>query len=229
MRYCVSDIHGEYELFYRLLENISFSDDDVMYICGDMIDKGKESVKLLSLICNKKNIRCIIGNHEYEFLKLYHSLMESSNDNYDSVLSRLRDYFSDDGNLLTWEIIDWLDSLPLYIEEENFICVHSGVPLSADKKLADLASVEAEYLVYDRKFKDPESFHTSPKCVLFGHTQTNFICGESKILAYRRNANAPIECIGDLYKVHLDTGTWSNGVLGCFCIDTCKATYVKKS
>ena len=34
-------------------------------------------------------------------------------------------------------------------------------------------------------------------------------------------------CVSDYYKIHLDTGAWSNGVLGCFCIDTCRAFYVK--
>lgn len=36
MRYIVSDIHGEYELFVRLLKHISFSEEDKMYICGDV-------------------------------------------------------------------------------------------------------------------------------------------------------------------------------------------------
>ena len=36
MRYIVSDIHGEYELFVRLLKHISFSEEDEMYICGDV-------------------------------------------------------------------------------------------------------------------------------------------------------------------------------------------------
>lgn len=40
MRYIVSDVHGEYDLFVRLLKRISFSEEDKMYICGDVIDKG---------------------------------------------------------------------------------------------------------------------------------------------------------------------------------------------
>lgn len=37
--YFVSDIHGEYDLFMRLLDEIKFSSDDEMIICGDAIDK----------------------------------------------------------------------------------------------------------------------------------------------------------------------------------------------
>ena len=48
MKYIVSDVHAEYELFVRLLERISFSGEDEMYICGDIIDKGASSVMLFA-------------------------------------------------------------------------------------------------------------------------------------------------------------------------------------
>ena len=45
MTYIVSDIHGEYDLFIKLLEKIKFSNSDTMIICGDVIDKGDFMVK----------------------------------------------------------------------------------------------------------------------------------------------------------------------------------------
>lgn len=72
MRYCVSDIHGEYEMFRELLRRISFTDKDEMYICGDIVDKGEKSIQLAKLISSYDNIHCIIGNHEFAFLKYYH-------------------------------------------------------------------------------------------------------------------------------------------------------------
>ena len=56
MRYCISDIHGEYEMFRELLRRISFSEKDVMYICGDIIDKGEKSIHLAKLISSYDNI-----------------------------------------------------------------------------------------------------------------------------------------------------------------------------
>ena len=40
MRYVISDIHGEYDLFIRLMEKIGFSDNDDLerileLLCGD--------------------------------------------------------------------------------------------------------------------------------------------------------------------------------------------------
>lgn len=39
MDYCISDIHGYYGLFCRLLDKIRFSDKDKLYVLGDIIDK----------------------------------------------------------------------------------------------------------------------------------------------------------------------------------------------
>ena len=50
MIYCISDVHGEYELFQKLIEKINFSNNDKMYICGDIIDKGINSIELAKYI-----------------------------------------------------------------------------------------------------------------------------------------------------------------------------------
>lgn len=228
MTYCVSDIHGEYELFVRLIEKIKFSKDDVMYVCGDVIDKGDSSIRLAKYLSSFPNIHCIIGNHELSFLKYYHSILRTSPSNFDEVLKKLQDYFPSDGDLLDWELVDWFDSLPTYIEREDFVCVHAGIPLDENGCLQPLKNVSVEALVHDRRFKDPRLLHRSPKCVFFGHTQTDCICGESKILGYKRDKYATPKTIKDYQKIHLDTGTWSNGILGCFCIDTLKTVYIKK-
>ena len=228
MRYCVSDIHGEYELFSKLLKRINFSNDDEMFICGDIIEKGDKSVELARYISSFSNIHCIIGNHEYAFLKYYQSLLQKSPDDFDEVLRKLQIYLLGDGARLDWDLVDWLECLPYYIEREDFICVHAGVPVLQNGELMDLAKASEEELVYDRTFKEARIKHSSEKCVFFGHTPTFVMCGESKILGYLRAPNSPPKNVADFYKIHLDTGSHARGVLGCFCIDTLKAIYVKK-
>ncbi len=228
MRYCISDLHGKYALFQKMLEAIRFSEKDTMYICGDVIDKGESSIRLARYISSCPNMHCILGNHEYAFLQYYHSVLQTSPSDFDAVLKNLQSRFPEEDCSLDWDLVDWLDSLPAYIEEDDLICVHAGIPVDAAGKLLSPADVSVEQLVYNRRFKNPELTHTSPKCVFFGHTQTDAVCGEPKILAYRRNRELPARCISDYYKIHLDTGAWSNGVLGCFCVDTCRAVYVKQ-
>ncbi len=43
--YVISDIHGEYELFIKLLEKIRFTSADTLYVLGDVIDRGPASDK----------------------------------------------------------------------------------------------------------------------------------------------------------------------------------------
>lgn len=225
MIYVISDIHGEYDLFIKLLRKINFSSSDEMIICGDIIDKGKDSVKLLKFIKSMPNFRCIIGNLEYSFLKYYWAIMHDSPDDFEAVLKKLQNYFPYDEDFLDWNTVDWLESLPYYIEEENFICVHAGVSLTKDNCLVPLDKTLREQFVYDRNFKEPDVIPLTNKCIFFGHTPTSYICNESKIIKYKR-AGATSNAICDYYKIHLDLGVWLHGVLGCFCLDTCEEFYV---
>ncbi|MBR2025412.1 MAG: metallophosphoesterase [Clostridia bacterium] len=163
MTYFASDLHGEYELFLSLLEKINFSDKDKMYVCGDIIEKGDGSLKLLNLISSMKNIHCILGNHDLNFLKYYHTIMEKSPTDFDIVLKSLREFFFNEDGVLTWDMVDYLEFLPLYIETEDFICVHAGVPIDENGYLKNLDNVTKEEFLFDRRFKGSNIIHKSQK------------------------------------------------------------------
>jgi len=42
MIYVMSDIHGQAGAFYKMLKKICFSDNDQMYVLGDVIDRGPD-------------------------------------------------------------------------------------------------------------------------------------------------------------------------------------------
>lgn len=153
MEYCISDIHGHYELFCRLMDKIKFSGGDRLYVLGDVIDKGPDSVKLLRTLLSMRGAECIAGNHEYDFLKYYRGLLRVDTDP-DEVYAKLRAYFSD-GHLLDADTVDALDLMPFYIETDKFIGVHAGLPLRQDGTLASIEEATCEQLVYDRRFTDP--------------------------------------------------------------------------
>lgn len=226
MIYVIADIHGEYDLLVKLLEKINFSSGDELYVCGDMIDKGKYSVSTLKLLSSMSNVHCILGNHEYAFLKYYWSLLEECNGNYDAVLAELKDYFPFDGELLDWETIGWLESLPYYIEKDNFICVHAGIPITLGGKLEDLSKVEPEEFVCDRHFKDAKTIPITDKCIFFGHTPTSYIVGTPRIIAYKNARRSDRTDVSRYAKIHLDLGVWLHGTLGCYCASDLTAYYV---
>lgn len=227
MTYIVSDIHGEYDLFIKLLEKINFSNSDTIIICGDVVDKGIDSVKLLQYVLSKPNIKMIIGNHEYDFLKKYWALMQNALPNeFDKVLQELKSYFVGDGYLLDWDTIDALESLPFFIEEKDFICVHAGVPIDKTNSIISLDKASCEDLVYDRQFKEPSVIPNTEKCIFYGHTPTSYLINKPEIITYPKTNNP--SSIKDYYKIHLDLGVWLHGILGCFCVETCKTYYVEK-
>ncbi len=225
MLYLLSDIHGEYDLFMRLLEKIRFSKEDSMIICGDILDKGPDCVKLAKFVFRTPNIRCILGNHEYSFLNYYEAMMKAVSQNFDEVLQTLQHYFPD-GHLLDWETIDAIEALPAYIEEKEFICVHAGLPLGINGEILPLEKAAVDQLVNDRGFKEPNVLPKGEKCVFFGHTPTYYVSGEEKILRYPKVENP--KKLSDYYKIHLDMGTMTSGVLGCICVDTWEEFYVTK-
>ena len=213
----------------RLLEKIDFSDKDEFFVCGDFLEKGSDSVKLAKFIASTPSIKCILGNHEYAFLKFYWSIMQSSPDDFDKVLFKLREYFTYGDSLLDWDVVDFLEGLPFYIETDDFICVHAGVPLDGDGKILPLDSALPEQLVYDRSFKEPSvTVADGNKCIFFGHTPTIYLTGgRAEILTYLKPTRQG-KSISDYSRIHLDLGTNISGRLGCFCVETCDCHYVER-
>lgn len=200
-----------------------------MYVCGDILEKGESSIKLAKFIFSFDNIFCIVGNHDRNFLKYYHRIMESSPTDFEKVLLSLQNFFFEDMEPLDWDTVDKLDSLPYYIEEKDFICVHAGVPLDKNGYPVSLEEASCEELIFDRRFCDPDVINKGDKCIFFGHTVTSNICGEAKILTYKRQDALFNNDIRSYHKIHLDTGSWQNGVLGCFRLEDCTCIYVKKA
>ena len=62
--YIMTDIHGQYDVFMKMLETIKFSDEDTLYILGDLIDRGPQGIKLLKTIMKMSNVTLFLGNHE---------------------------------------------------------------------------------------------------------------------------------------------------------------------
>ena len=71
MHYVCSDIHGQYDLYRRLLEKLDLQESDTLYIIGDVIDRGPDSVSILRDIMARKNVELFLGNHELMMLDHY--------------------------------------------------------------------------------------------------------------------------------------------------------------
>ena len=106
MRYVISDVHGCYDEYMKLLRKIHFSDADELYVLGDAMDRGPEPVKVIADMMSRVNVTYILGNHDFIMLTVMRKLfVEITEENCENYLSKddLMDYINwmQDGGEIT--------------------------------------------------------------------------------------------------------------------------------
>ena len=134
MHYCISDIHGCFDDFLKLLDIISFNDEDVLYIIGDVIDRGDKPLEIIDYIRHKSNIVLLMGNHE---LMAFDSLINNPSKRFMSSLwkhnggdTTFRECLKLSDNDFR-SFVDYLKTLSIYqeleVKGEKFLLVHGGI------------------------------------------------------------------------------------------------------
>lgn len=189
MIYAISDLHGyPLEKFKMLLEKAEFSDDDYLYILGDVIDRnGDGGVAMLLWLMEQDNIELLLGNHEAMLLSCAFVFDEITDDSIRSLSNeklRFLDVYTRNGGDVTLkhlkelppetlaDILDYLRNAPLYeaitVGENDFILVHAGLGnFSPTKKLSEYTDDE---LIWTRPNIDDNYFDDI--ITVFGHTPT---------------------------------------------------------
>ena len=226
MRYVVSDVHGNSELFEVLLNVINFSKNDKMFIVGDFIDKGKNTRKLLDLIFGKykDNIIPLAGNHEYDLIKFV-TRLTLANESDENIEKKCRLFLNE--NDLNIRDIDNIMNCQFVYEEDDFILVHSGVEIDSKNTVIDPELSSIESLVYSRSFNKSDVLPNCKKCIIYGHTPTFYTNQDYKIIKYLRKEKKG-NGLSDFHKINIDTGNYLSGILGTLCLDTMEEIYVNK-
>lgn len=127
--YVMSDIHGQYDWFIKMLKKINFSKKDNLYILGDIMDRGPKNLEMFNKVKNTPNIHLIMGNHEemalqyYKHKNFYNRRLWFKNGG-DKTFSQ---FFENEKS--ETEIIDYLSQLPyqkeIKVNGVNYILTHS--------------------------------------------------------------------------------------------------------
>lgn len=65
MIYVTSDLHGyPLEKIKDMLNKVGFSNDDFLFVLGDVIDRGEDGIKIFKWMMAQPNMELIMGNHE---------------------------------------------------------------------------------------------------------------------------------------------------------------------
>ena len=191
MIYTISDLHGyPVEKLKRLLKTADFSDDDYLFILGDVIDRnGDGGIGILRWLLTVPNAQLLLGNHEAMLLACEFVFDEITEETAAGItqekLEILSNYIDNGGEVTLRElrklpretqqvIFEYLKECPLYetvaAGGKDYILLHAGFDnFRKDRKLSDYSVDELIWTwpeLTDEYFDD---IHT-----VFGHTPTKY-------------------------------------------------------
>lgn len=242
--FVISDLHGQFVLLQLLLERIQFNDNDELFILGDIMDRGPNSIDIYYFVKCMPNIHMIKGNHEImmrQSMKAalkYNDLDSERSNPYRlwrqngalGTVNSIREYLQKDAipyseyfdlkQLFIKELIEFIDSLPSYIELDfqgkHYILVHAGV----DPEAENIADVDEDLLAWIREY-----FYLS-ECnpdvtYIFGHTPCCFLNDDKSFdVWYDQDYHNKIGIDGGL-------AVGDKGQLNCLCLNNGEVTVLK--
>lgn len=236
MTYTVSDIHGCYDKYWKLLNKINFGPEDTLYVLGDVIDRGSAGFRILLDMAHRPNVVNLLGNHEAMAIDAIPGILRCIDEGEDILTKDEADaaelWFYNGGELsladLLWlneddaqYVLDYMNSFPLYSEVEvegrKFIMLHGGLKdFSESRPLTDYAPEE---ILWCRP--EPDTIYYPDNYVIFGHTPVQLLCdgfGEEDTAAKIFHNGKAID---------IDCGcAFPGGQLGCLCLETMEEFYV---
>ena len=120
--YAVGDIQGCYSSLAALLEKIGFGDDDRLWLCGDLVNRGTESLEVLRFVKGLGDRAVtVLGNHDLHLLAVSEGFRKSHPK--DTVQQILQAPDRD-------ELLDWLRHRPVIHHDKDlgFTLLHAGLP-----------------------------------------------------------------------------------------------------
>lgn len=235
MLYVTADLHGIHpRQLEALLKKADFSENDFLFILGDVIDRGEHGAELLLWLTQQPNIELILGNHEANLLScafLFADVNEESLNALTIENMELVQNWLQNGGIPTMKgfqkllkedpelvigILEYLQECPLYSQVTaggtEYVLVHSGLgdSFSPEKTLDDYTPEE---LLFTRPH--PDTTYYPDKTVVFGHTPSYYY-GEN----YR---SKPVYT--DTW-INLDTGVYDGNSPVLLCLDTRQEYYL---
>lgn len=232
MTYVMSDLHGQYQKYLKMLDLISFSVDDDLYILGDVVDRGSQPVELLRDMSMRMNVFPILGNYDVTAALLLKKLcVEITEDNYanqlnpeiirilaawqmdggQSTLSGFKKLSADERDILIEYLEEFSPYEMLEVAGNKFILVHGGIPY--EKRSIPMSMQSVQELTTERP--DYSKQYYNNVYMVTGHTPTVNIGEEYRGRIYKANGHIAVDC-----------GAGYGMPLGCIRLDDFKEYYV---
>lgn len=194
--YVMSDVHGQYKTYMKMLKKIDLKAEDTLYVLGDAIDRGKDGIKILSDMMKRPNVVLILGNHEMLMLDALRNFEEikgkdrHDTDDIDLWLDPCNggEYTYEDFSKLTMPkrkaMIDYLENAwiikKITIGNKNYHLSHAYTTTRKSKdgfRYADLSHDEIWDIVWMNIFD--RAFIRENNSKLYPNKKTIYICGHT--------------------------------------------------
>lgn len=223
---CISDIHGGLDLFKNLLKKVNFNNNDYLFIIGDIIEKGPNSLETLQYIIElskQDNVFVLIGNNDFALINILNNEKIDKYPNYlekcNSIYHDFEKYFNikiktKDDILIINELIrttfkneiNFIMNLPTIIETDNLLFAHASITDYNNINNLDYKEV-TKYDYFMRK-----DFFL-PKRLIVGHYPSVAYCDKHCTLRPITDYNKNIVSIDGGYTAKI------GGQLNCYIID----------
>lgn len=233
MKYVTSDIHGNLKRLKRLLDKIKISNEDTLYIIGDLVDRRYEPIETVEFVMNNPNIQVIMGNHDEMMLYSlkYKDEVQIERWGRNGCKPTVKGF--NKRNKKDQEIIlSYIESLPYYkIIDNKYLLVHAGFePDRLREKTKNMTLEEALMEQKDRLVWVRHDFIKEKALdnlvTIFGHTPRPYI---DEIID--NDSDTPYKIWFDKkYNDKIGIDTWNcneNGRLACIRLDDMKEFYIE--
>ncbi len=224
MKYVISDIHGCYNKYMKMIGMIGLRDEDTLFVLGDAVDRGDGGIDVLLDMFSRKNVVPLMGNHDFSALNCLRMLSKD----WKTLTKMQKDVSSlwlSDGGMATYEgfiklsdgdkekILSYISTFTYFETEtagENKFFLSHTVP-EKDIFLDRMRQSVFDYITGE---PDYEEVYDDGMYIVTGHTPTELIDPASAGRIWRGNRHIAIDC-----------GAVFGAPLGGLCLDTLEEFY----
>lgn len=163
----IGDVHGHYQALMSLLDAIAPRSGDEIYFLGDLIDRGPHSAKVVDFVI-ENHYSCLLGNHEQMLLDV------ASQGEIAGELLQGWLYSGGQATLASYDYdipqrhLDWMASLPLYLDLGEIWLVHAGV----HPEMPLHQQTSEQFCWIREEFHQMREPYFTDKLIVTGHTIT---------------------------------------------------------
>lgn len=222
MTYVMAGICGDWDKYNALLQKISFREEDILYVIGDVADYGEQGMEVLTDMSMRANVYPVAGEHDLRALRMLNGFdkMLKSGAMPDPEFAAEMTAWAGDGGKPTLDgfraldeemregVLDYLSEFALFeeveVEGKSFVLVYAGIgDFDPDTSLEDY---------------EPEDFFVPAEA------EDRFFTDRTLIVGCVPTESGRIERADGV--IRLDCGAREGGSLAALCLETGEEFYV---